>query len=121
MIYLSINKSSLNPSNNIPSFSLGEYYDYNNGDGYEEDTNDSNKYDHCDCLRSNPLSANTEKCKKGLDQDSFNDDDKISKRSLKIETFENWNDWRHSSSLQTLKMFSLGNVLVNTCLNKYKL
>jgi hypothetical protein len=101
---------------------LGEYYDYNNGDGYEEDTNDSNKYDHCDCLRSNPLSANTEKCKKGLDQDSFNDDDdKISKRSVKIETFENWNDWRHSSSLQTLKSFSLGNVLVNTCLNKYKL
>jgi len=104
---------------------LGEYYDYDNGDGDEEDTNDSNKYDHCDCLRSNPLSANTEKCKKGLDQDSFNDDDdddddKISKRSVNIETFENWNDWRHSSSLQTLKSFSFGNVLVNTCLNKYK-
>ena len=104
---------------------MGEYYDYDNEDSYEEDTNDSNKYDHCDCLRSNPLSANTEKCKKGLDQDSFNDDDddddKISKRSVNIETFENWNDWRHSSSIQTLKSFNYGNILVSNCLNKYTL
>ena len=87
---------------------MGEYYDYNNG-GYNQDTNDSNKYDNCDCLRSNP--ASTEKCMKGLDQDSFNND-KVSKRSVNVETFENWNNWRHSSSLQTLKSFYFGNLLV---------
>jgi hypothetical protein len=44
---------------------------------------------------------------KGLDQDSFNDDKK-SKRSTDVETFENWNiDWAHSSSLPTLNGFKV--------------
>jgi hypothetical protein len=85
---------------------LGEYYDYSSKNGgYEEDSNDSNEYDHCDCLKANPLLVNTEKCRKGLDQDSFNDGKK-SKRSA--ETFENWNyNWRHSSCLSTLNGFQM--------------
>jgi len=43
---------------------------------------------------------------KGLDQDSFNDDDKKSKRSA--ESFEHWNnDWSRSSSLPTLNGFKV--------------
>ena len=103
-------KSSFNSSNKIPSFSRGEYYGYsNNGDGYEDDESDSNKYDHCDCLRINPLTVNEDKCRKGLDQDSFNDDKK-SKRSVNEETNENWNiNWKQSSSIATLESFHIMN------------
>jgi hypothetical protein len=95
---------------------LGEYYEYtSNDESYEEDEGDSDKYDNCDCLRSNPLSAKTEKCLKGLDQDSFNDEkDKKSKRSVLDETLENGNsfDWRQSSSLSTLKNFNMNSIVV---------
>ncbi len=95
---------------------MGEYYEYANTDeSYEEDEGDSDKYDNCDCLRSNPLSASAEKCKKGLDQDSFNDEkDKKSKRSASDYMNENWNsnDWKQSSSLATLKNFKMNSIFV---------
>jgi hypothetical protein len=101
----------LNQTNKIPSFSLGEYYDYTK-DGYEEDTNDSNVFDNCDCLRINPLLVNSEKCMKSLDQDSFNEGKK-KKRSLNMDSRESWNNnWRLSSILATLDSFKMDSVLV---------
>ena len=87
---------------------MGEYYEYTQSDG--EDESDSNDYDHCDCLRTNPLLGNTENCRIGLDQDSFNEeneDKKVSKRSVNDDELnENVNnDWRLSSSLATLKNY----------------
>jgi len=94
-------KSSLNSSNNIPSFSLGQYYDYANQVYTQNETN-SKEFDHCDCLRTNPLLVVNDTCKMSLDQDTFNGNTVSSpslKRSIIIETHEKTNDWKHSFSL----------------------
>ena len=120
-LFLNILKiiSSLNKSNQIPSFSLGEYYDFNdenNNNGYSADERDSNKRNYCDCLRINPILVKTEKCMKSLDQDSFNEKKKSKRSDDFHQTFgdkndANWNNWRHSSSLKTLKSFKMDYVL----------
>ena len=108
-IFLSL--SSLNVTNNIPSFSLGEYYDYKNK-LYTASESNSNEFDHCDCLRTNPLLETSDDCKMSLNQDSYNKDKK-SKRSVLFESnIDNRNDWSQSSSLDTLKSFNLGSNLV---------
>ena len=98
-------QSSLNPSNSIPSFSLGEYYDFKNNT-YTSGQNDSNEFDHCDCLRTNPLLVTSDICKMSLDQDLFNENGPSvkGKRSIIIDTsYDNTNDWMPISSLVILE------------------
>ena len=85
----------------MPSFSSGEYYDYSS-------LIDSNKYEYCDCLRSNPLVSQSDNCNIGLDQDKFNSNGK-SKRS--IEEFTDIIDWPSSSSANTLENLNLNSIL----------
>ena len=82
---------------------------------YSASESDSNEYDNCDCLRTNPLFFTADICRKSLNQDSFNDDDdyETSKRSIyEFETGNDWNDWSFSSSVYTLESFSLTPVQV---------
>ena len=98
-------QSSLNPSNSIPSFSLGEYYDFKNNT-YTSSQNDSNEFDHCDCLRTNPLLVTSDICKMSLDQDLFNENGQNvkGKRSIILDTsYDNTNDWTPISSLVIIK------------------
>lgn len=85
----------------MPSFSSGEYYDYSS-------LIDSNKYEYCDCLRSNPLVSQSDNCNIGLDQDKFNSNGK-SKRS--IEEFADIIDRPSSSSANTLENLNLNSIL----------
>jgi hypothetical protein len=80
---------------------------------YSASESNSNEYDNCDCLRTNPLFFTTDKCRKSLNQDSFNDYDETSKRSIyEFETGNDWNDWSFSSSVNTLESFSLTSIQV---------
>ena len=108
--------SAHNASNGIPSFSKNQYYGYSNN-GYTESQSDSNEYDNCDCLKSNPLQVEHDTCTRGQDQDSFNSN-RRSKRSAHLEN--TMIDWDLSSSLATLKNFNLNSVLGNNKVNFLK-
>jgi hypothetical protein len=102
--YLKYYISALNVTNGIPRFSLNEYYDFKN-QKYEKSEDDENKHGNCDCLKTNPLTANSENCLYGLSQNSFNSNKK-SKRSADLELNGDV-DWTSSSSLNTLTNFNL--------------
>ena len=99
------NKSVLNKANGLPSFSSNQYYGYKN-EMYEAEESDSNEFDHCDCLRTSPLVSQSDKCKAGLDEDSYDEEDgqRKSKRSAS-------NECSDSSSLKTLQNFNLNSAL----------
>ena len=81
----------------MPSFSLGQYYDYENN-AYTPDQTSSNEFDHCDCLKVNPLLVTNDTCKMSLDQEVFNENSetltkKTLKRSILLQTHDNTNEW----------------------------
>jgi hypothetical protein len=93
---------------------MGEYYNFKN-EMYSASESDSNEFDNCDCLRTNPLFFTTDSCKKSLNQESFNEDQTSKRSSQDIESGHNWNDWSFSSSVNTLTTFSL---ISNQVINK---
>lgn len=109
-------KQRAGSSSDIPSFSLNQYYGYKNGK-YENEDNDSNEYDSCDCLKVDPTvtTSSSDKCKKGLNQDSFNTN-KRSKRdieSLSNDLKYDWNVFISSPGLKSLDEFNLKSILDN--------
>ncbi len=93
---------------------MNQYYGYKN-EKYENEDNDSNKYDSCDCLKVDPTvtGSSNDNCVKGLNQDSVNSK-KRSKRdteSLFAHSKYDWNDLSQSPGLKSLDGFDLKSMI----------